>query len=136
MSSRGIPTSSGYETLAYQNVGDMKNVGWEFNLNGNQIIKAGKFSADFNITFANNKNQITSMDETCLASLNKEFNRSNGSYLTRVELTPHSEASTDSATRASISTATTRPRRFTASVVPMPLWHATRRGMSSSTRTA
>ena len=85
MSSRGIPTSSGYETLAYQNVGDMKNVGWEFNLNGNQIIKAGKFSADFNITFANNKNQITAMDETCLASLNKEFNRSNGSYLTRVE---------------------------------------------------
>ena len=86
MSSRGIPTSSGYETLAYQNVGDMKNVGWEFNLNGNQIIKAGKFSADFNISFANNKNQITAMDETCLASLNKEFNRSNGSYLTRVEL--------------------------------------------------
>ena len=86
MASRGIPTSSGYSTLAYQNVGDMKNVGWEFNLNGNSIIKAGKFSADFNITFANNKNQITAMDETCLASLNNEFNRSNGSYLTRVEL--------------------------------------------------
>jgi len=86
MASRGIPTSSGYPTLAYQNVGDMKNVGWEFNLNGNRIIKVGKFSADFNITFANNKNQITAMDETCLASLNQEFNRSNGSYLTRVEL--------------------------------------------------
>ena len=86
MASRGIPTSSGYSTLAYQNVGDMKNVGWEFNLNGNRIIRAGKFSADFNVTFANNKNQITSMDETCLASLNQEFNRSNGSYLSRVEL--------------------------------------------------
>ena len=86
MANRGIPTSSGYPNLAYQNVGDMKNVGWEFNLNGNRIIKAGKFSADFNITFANNKNQITAMDETCLASLNHEFNRSNGSYLTRVEL--------------------------------------------------
>ena len=86
MSGRGIPTSSGYPTLAWQNVGDMKNIGWEFNLNGNDIIKAGKFGADFNITFANNKNQITAMDETCLASLNNEFNRSNGSYLTRVEL--------------------------------------------------
>ena len=86
MASRGIPTSSGYPTLAYENVGDMKNVGWEFNLNGNRIVKLGKFSADFNITFANNKNQITAMDETCLASLNNEFNRSNGSYLTRVEL--------------------------------------------------
>ena len=86
MTSRGIPTSSGYPTLAYQNVGNMKNIGWEFNLNGDKIIKFGKFSADFNVTFANNKNQITSMDETCLASLNNEFNRSNGSYLTRVEL--------------------------------------------------
>ncbi len=86
MGGRGIPTSSGYTSLAYQNVGDMKNVGWEFNLNGNRIVKAGKFSADFNITFANNKNQITSMDETCLASLNNEFNRQNGSYMTRVEL--------------------------------------------------
>ena len=86
MANRGIPTSSGYPTLSYQNVGDMKNVGWEFNLNGNRIIKAGKFSLDFNTTFANNKNQITSMEETCLASLNQEFNRANGSYLTRVEL--------------------------------------------------
>ena len=86
MANRGIPTSSGFATMAYQNVGDMKNVGWEFNLNGNRIVKLGKFSADFNITFANNKNTITAMDETCLATMNSEFNRQNGSYLTRVEL--------------------------------------------------
>jgi len=86
MPNRGIPTSSGYPTLSYQNVGDMKNVGWEFNLNGNRIIKAGKFSADFNVTFANNKNEITKMDETCLASLNKEEDPTNGLYLTRVQL--------------------------------------------------
>ena len=92
LSGRGIPTSSGFSTLSWQNVGDMKNIGWEFNLNGNRIIKAGKFSADFNITFANNKNEITSMDETCLANLNKEYVASgdnggnNAPYLTRVEL--------------------------------------------------
>ena len=86
MNNYGIPTSAGYPNLRWQNAGNMKNIGWEFNLNGNRIIKAGKFSADFNITFANNKNQITSMDETCLANLNNEFNRQNGSYLTRVEL--------------------------------------------------
>ena len=86
MASYGIPTSSGYSNLKWQNAGNMKNIGWEFNLNANRIIKIGKFSADFNITFANNKNQITSMDETCLANLNSEFNRNNGSYLTRVEL--------------------------------------------------
>ncbi len=86
MKDLSIPTSSGYPTLSYQNVGDMRNIGWEFNINGNKVIKKGKFSADFNITFANNKNEITAMDETCLASLNKDFNRQNGSYLTRVEL--------------------------------------------------
>ena len=86
MANRGIPTSSGYPTLSYQNVGDMRNIGWEFNLNGNRIIRLGKFSVDFNVTFANNKNEITAMDETCLASLNHEFNRANGSYLSRVEL--------------------------------------------------
>jgi len=87
MANRGLPTSSGYASLAYQNVGDMENVGWEFNLNGNRIVRLGKFSADFNVTFANNKNQITSMDETCLESLNSEFTRNNDApYLTRVEL--------------------------------------------------
>lgn len=86
MANRGIPTSSGYPNLSWQNVGNMENIGWEFNLNGNQIIKAGKFGMDFNITFANNRNEVTKMDETCLTSLNNEFDRNNGSYLSRVEL--------------------------------------------------
>ena len=86
MKNRSLPSSSGYSTLAYQNVGSMENIGWEFNINGNSIIKAGKFSVDFNITFANNRNKLTEMDETVLASLNKDFDRKNGSYLARVEL--------------------------------------------------
>ena len=64
----------------------MENVGWEFNLNGNRIVKVGKFSVDFNITFANNRNKLTEMDETVLASLNGDFDKKNGSYLSRVEL--------------------------------------------------
>ncbi len=86
MGNRALPSSSGFASLAYQNVGSMENVGWEFNLNGNNIIKAGKFSVDFNITFANNRNKLTEMDETVLASLNSDFDRQNGSYLSRVEL--------------------------------------------------
>ena len=88
MNNRGIPTSSGYTALAVQNVGDMKNVGWEFNINGNRIVKLGKVSFDFNITFANNRNQLTSMDETILNSpaLNPDYDRRNGTYLTRIEL--------------------------------------------------
>ncbi len=86
MQNQGIPTSSGFSSFAWRNVGDMENIGWEFNLNGNQIIKAGKFGVDFNITFANNRNEVTRMDETCLTSLNHEWDRNNGSYLSRVEL--------------------------------------------------
>ncbi|MCR5159708.1 MAG: SusC/RagA family TonB-linked outer membrane protein [Prevotella sp.] len=86
MGNRSLPSSSGFSSLAYQNVGAMENVGWEFNLNGNRIIKAGQFSVDFNITFANNRNKLTEMDETVLASLNGDFDRNNGSYLSRVEL--------------------------------------------------
>ncbi|MBR1448582.1 MAG: SusC/RagA family TonB-linked outer membrane protein [Prevotella sp.] len=88
MANRGIPTSSGYTALAFQNVGDLKNVGWEFNINGNRIVRLGKLSFDFNVTFANNRNQLTAMDETVLNSqqLNPDFNGSNGTYMTRVEL--------------------------------------------------
>ena len=86
MANRALPSSSGFATLDYQNVGVMENVGWEFNLNGNNIIKSGKFSFDFNITFANNRNKLTEMDETVLSSLNNDFDRKNGSYLSRVEL--------------------------------------------------
>ena len=86
MTNRSLPSSSGFASLSYQNVGSMENVGWEFNLNGNRIVKVGKVSFDFNITFANNRNKLTEMDETVLASLNGDFDRKNGSYLSRVEL--------------------------------------------------
>ena len=91
-----VPTSTGFSKLAYKNVGSMRNIGWEFNISTNKIIKAGKFTADFNATFGNNSNEILSMDETTLETLNKTFDqenatltKSNGSYtgvLQRVQL--------------------------------------------------
>lgn len=81
-----IPSSSGYSVLTNHNTGSMRNVGWEFNINGSQIIKAGDFSMDFNVSFANNRNKILSMDETVLEGLNEDFNYKNGSYLSRVQL--------------------------------------------------
>ncbi len=86
MNNRALPSSSGYPSLAWQNVGAMENVGWEFNINGNNIVKVGKFGLDVNVTFANNRNKLTEMDETVLARLNSDFDRNNGSYMTRVEL--------------------------------------------------
>ena len=86
MKNRVIPSSSGYYTLTWQNVGAMRNNGWEFNINGHRIVKAGKFNMDFNITFANNRNEIIEMDPEVLSSLNADFNFANGSYLSRVQL--------------------------------------------------
>ena len=86
MYNRAIPSSSGFANLSVQNNGRMRNNGWEVNLNAREIVKAGKFSISGNLSFANNKNEIMEMDETILESLNGEFNKNNGSYLTRVQL--------------------------------------------------
>ena len=81
-----IPSSTGYYSLAYRNVGSMRNVGWELNLNTNKLVRAGKFSADVNLTFGNNSNKILSMDETVLSSLNYDFHFENREVLQRVQL--------------------------------------------------
>ena len=86
MDKRVIPSSSGYTILNWQNVGAMRNNGWEFNINGHRVVKAGKFNMDFNITFANNRNEIIKMDPEVLASKNLDFNYANGFYLSRVQL--------------------------------------------------
>ena len=81
-----IPSSTGYGSLSWKNVGTMRNQGWELNINGNKCVKVGDFSAGFNVTLGNNVNEIVEMDETVLASLNSDFNYANGSYLTRVQV--------------------------------------------------
>jgi TonB-linked SusC/RagA family outer membrane protein len=86
MSHVSIPSSTGYETLANHNVGSMRNIGWELNLNTNKLIESGKFFADINMTFGNNSNEILTMDETVLASLNSEFYFGNREVLQRVQL--------------------------------------------------
>ncbi len=86
MGGRAIPSSSGYGSLQWQNVGTMQNNGWEFNLNGNSVIKAGKFKMDFNMTFANNRNEILEMDPTVIETMNDDFGYGNGQYLSRVQL--------------------------------------------------
>ena len=83
----GIPTSSGYTSLSNYNDGSMRNEGWEFNINANRFVTIGKdFSIDFNMSFANNRNRILSMDATCLDGLNEEFNYKNEQYLSRVQI--------------------------------------------------
>lgn len=85
-----IPSSSGFENLAYVNDGSMRNQGWELNLNANRIYStqlAGKdFSVNGNISFSDNTNQIIDMNPTILEKRNKDFDFKNGSYLSYVAL--------------------------------------------------
>ena len=85
-----IPSSSGFENLAYVNDGSMRNQGWELNLNANRIYSrqlAGKdFSVNGNISFSDNTNQIIDMNPTILEKQNKDFDFKNGSYLSYVAL--------------------------------------------------
>ena len=81
-----IPSSAGFTHLATKNNGKMRNTGWEFHINTNRLVKAGKFTADFNMVFGNNQNEILTMDETVLASLNSEFAFGNREVLQRVQL--------------------------------------------------
>ena len=36
-----IPSNTGFTTVPYHNNGKMRNTGWEFHVNTNQLVKAG-----------------------------------------------------------------------------------------------
>lgn len=86
LSNYRIPSNTGFMTLPYRNGGKMRNTGWEFHINTNKLIKAGKFTFDLNANFGNNHNKILEMDEYVLNSLNSTFAYNNGEYLRRVQL--------------------------------------------------
>lgn len=80
-----IPSSSGYATLTYKNVGRMDNDGWELSINFNKIVEKGKFSLDINTNFASNKNMIRSLDPSVLNNFNNHSTFGNGAYYTRLQ---------------------------------------------------
>lgn len=87
MKSVRIPSTSGYTSLSYANVGSMMNEGWEVNFEANNIIHAGKFSmsADFNVS--QDRNRIIEMDDRVLESINSSWSASSlGTYLNRIQV--------------------------------------------------
>ncbi|MBR0049751.1 MAG: SusC/RagA family TonB-linked outer membrane protein [Prevotella sp.] len=86
MSDYRIPSNSGFATVPYRNSGKMRNMGWEFHINTNQLIKKGKFTFDMNANFGNNRNEILEMDEYILSNLNSTYGYGNGETLRRVQL--------------------------------------------------
>ena len=81
-----IPSNTGFSTVPYRNSGKMRNTGWEFHINTNQLIKKGKFVFDMNANFGNNRNEVLEMDEYVLNNLNSTYGYGNGESLRRVQL--------------------------------------------------
>ncbi len=89
-----IPSTTGYASVAYANVGAMTNDGWEMNINARNFIKLGKFSVSAGVNFAQNYNEISEMDQRVLDAVNSEWsstnrgnlNKATPAYLNRVQV--------------------------------------------------
>jgi TonB-linked SusC/RagA family outer membrane protein len=81
-----IPSTAGFSSLAWTNVGEMTNKGWELNISANKFIQIGKFSMSANLNICQNFNEIVDMDESVLESINSEWNPAGrGLYLNRIQ---------------------------------------------------
>ena len=63
-------TWNGVSTLAWGNVGEMENRGWELTVSGNKFVKVGKFSMSASFNLAQNINKLLEMDSRVLKSMN------------------------------------------------------------------
>ena len=86
MANTGIPGSTGFGSLPWKNVGELKNEGWELYVRSDKFIKKGKFSMSASVNIAQNINTITKMDKTVLAAMNGDFNYKNATYLQRIQI--------------------------------------------------
>lgn len=86
MQNYNIPTSSGYNSLAYKNTGAVENSGYEVNLNINRlkIFKDFTFSAYFNV--GQNFNEVKEMEASVLSNNNPDYDFANASYLGRIQV--------------------------------------------------
>ncbi len=81
-----VPSSTGFSSLSWANVGEMTNKGWELNVQVSDIIKVGKFSVSANFNISQNFNEIVDMDESVLESINSEWDfGARGQYLNRIQ---------------------------------------------------
>ena len=86
MQNYNIPTSSGYNSLAYKNTGAVENSGYEINLNINRlkVFKDFTFSAYFNV--GQNFNEVKEMEASVLSNNNPDYDFKNSSYLGRIQV--------------------------------------------------
>ena len=80
-----VPSSSGFSSVPWQNVGIMDNNGWELNFYTNRAVKAKDFTIDFNFNLSNYINTIVKLRDDILTTYNADYDYSNGTYLTRIQ---------------------------------------------------
>lgn len=80
-----IPSSTGFNTIAYVNGGKMTKDGWELNFYTSKMLKKGDWTFDVNFNLSNYTSKVKELLPSILQSYNKEFDYKNGSYLTRVQ---------------------------------------------------
>ena len=86
MKNTGIPGSTGFSSLAWKNVGELENQGWELYMNTGKFLQKGKFSMTASFNIAQNINKITKMDPTVLMSMNPDYDYRNATYLQRIQI--------------------------------------------------
>ncbi len=79
-----IPTTSGYSSLAYLNVGTIENKGWEFNVMST-IIKKKDFKLDFNFNISQNINEIVEITDAMDVEEGNPLTTGSGGYLRRIQ---------------------------------------------------
>ncbi len=85
MKDLGVPGSSGFGVIPWQNVGTMDNKGWEVEFWTGSVINVNDWTFDFNFNISNYVNTIVELREDVLESYNADFGFENGSYLTRAQ---------------------------------------------------
>ena len=86
MSGYKIPTSTGYESLAYKNTGELRNKGWEMNISTSKIKIAKDFQVSAYFNIGQNFNSVESMEERVLNATNGDYDFKNGTYLGRIQV--------------------------------------------------
>lgn len=78
-----IPSLTGYDKVAYFNSGKMRNRGWEFRVELNNIVKAGKFSMSANFNLSSNENTVLELPDN-INYMNYGDKATNGKYAVTV----------------------------------------------------
>ena len=82
MQNMNIQSTTGYNTIRWYNAGDVRNRGWEFTLNLNNIIRKDGFRLSLtNLNISRNINEITHLPETMVA---EKYTLGNGNYARKI----------------------------------------------------